>query len=270
MSPRTALRYLLMTAVTLTFLFPIYWLFICAFKTPEEIFASPPVWWPQGLALNAWTQIWRDNDLVGIVNSLVIAGVSTAVAMVLGTMAAYSLARYRTGGEHLAMWIISQRLIPPIAIVFPVFILFAWAGLVDSYTGLILLYSAFNLPYVIWMMRGYIEDMPRELEDAALVDGCSRFQMLFRIVFPVVRSGFFATAVFTFVFAWNEFIMALVLTRTQVATYPVIMAGYFNPQFTQWGRIGALSLVASLPVFLVVGLAQRYLVRGLSLGAVKG
>jgi multiple sugar transport system permease protein len=265
-----ALRYAAMLAVTVVFVFPIYWLFIAAFKTPEEIFASPPVWWPSEWALNYFVQILRDNDIRGIGNSLVVAGISSAIAMLLGTMAAYSLARFRTGGENLAMWVISQRMIPPITIVFPVFMLFAWAGLVDTYTGLVLLYTAFNLPYVIWMMRGYIEDVPRELEESALVDGCTRFQMLFRIVFPLVRGGFFATAVFTFIFAWNEFIFALVLTRTYIPTYPVILAGYFTPQFIQWGRIGALSLLASLPVFLVVALAQRYLARGISLGAVKG
>src|SRR3546814_769052 len=112
-------------------------------------------------------------------------------------------------------------MMPPVAIVFPVFLLYVWLGGVDTYWGLILLYTAFNLPYVIWMMRGYIMDIPIELEESALVDGCSRWQVLMDVVFPMARSGLFATAVFTFVFAWNDFIFALVLTRTEVITYPV-------------------------------------------------
>jgi ABC-type spermidine/putrescine transport system permease subunit II len=130
--------------------------------------------------------------------------------------------------------------------------------------------AAFNLPYVIWMMRGYVQDVPIELEEAALVDGCTRWQALVRIVFPVLRAGFFATAVFTFIFACNEFIFALLLTRTNVLTYPVLVSYYFGAQQTQWARVAAISLVGALPVFLMVATAQRYLVRGISLGAVKG
>src|SRR5215813_9684307 len=118
-------------------------------------------------------------------------------------------------------WIISQRMMPPVAIAFPVFLLYVWLGWVDTYIGLITLYTAFSLPYVIWMMRGYIEDIPLELEESALIDGCSRWEVLWKVVFPMARSGLFATAVFTFVCSWNDFLFALVLTRTEVTTYTV-------------------------------------------------
>ena len=267
---RLALRYVLILASIAFFCFPLYWLFLMAFKTPEEVFAVTPVWWPSEWQLGTFLIVWRDNDLRAIWNTLIIASASTAIAMVLGTIAAYSIARFKTGGENLAVWIISQRLIPPIVIVFPVFQMYVWAGLVDTFTGLVLLYAAFNLPYVIWMMRGYVADVPVELEEAALVDGCSRWQALFRIIFPVIRAGFFATAVFTFIFACNEFIFGLVLTRTNVLTYPVLVSHYFGAQQTQWARVAAISLLGSLPVFLMVATAQRYLVRGISMGAVKG
>jgi multiple sugar transport system permease protein len=190
--------------------------------------------------------------------------------MLFGTIAGYSLARYRTGGEHLAIWFISQRMIPPIAIVFPVFLLFAMLGWVDTYHGLILLYVAFNLPYVVWMMRGYFEDVPIELEESALIDGCTRWQALTKVILPVARNGIFATAVFTFIFAWNDYIFALVLTRTQVATFTVQVMGYFGAQSTIWAKISAMSVLGTLPIFLAVATMQRYLVRGISLGAVKG
>jgi len=266
----TAARVAGAVAITVVFLFPIYWLFVTAFKTPEEVFASPPVWMPATPTLETFVVLFRDGDVWAIWNSLVIAGVSTVVAMFLGTIAAYSLARFRTGGEHLAIWIISQRMIPPIAVVFPIFLLFAGLGLIDTYVGLILLYTAFNLPYVIWMMRGYVEDVPRELEESALVDGLTRWQVLMRVVFPMARTGLFATAVFTFIFAWNEFIFALVLTRTDVLTFPVQVSHYFGQQQTFWAKIGAMSVLGALPVFLTVAMAQKLLVRGISMGAVKG
>jgi multiple sugar transport system permease protein len=257
-------------AVTLLFLFPVYWLFMIAFKTPEEIFHSPPVWYPAHIQFANFAVLFKDGDAVTVGNSLLLAGCSTLISMFLGTLCAYSLARFKTGGENLAVWIISQRMIPPIAIVFPLFLLYVWFGWVDTYFGMILLYTAFNLPYVIWMMRGYIEDVPIDLEQSALVDGCTRWQVLLRVVFPMVRTGLFATAVFSFVFAWNDFIFALVMTRSAVTTYPVQVTHYFGAQSNFWAKIAAMSVLGTLPVLVAVAALQKYLVRGISLGAVKG
>ncbi len=267
---KLALRYVAVIALTILFLFPIYWLFMISFKTANEIYAYPPVWWPETLQLSNYRVLFEDGDAATVGNSLIVAGVSTIFAMILGTICAYSLARFKTGGEHLANWIISQRMIPPIAIVFPVFLLYVWFGMVDTYFGLILLYTAFNLPYVIWMMRGYIMDIPISLEQAALVDGYTRWQVVWKVVFPMCRAGLFATAIFTFVFAWNDFIFALVLTRTDVATYTVQVTHYFGGQSNFWGKISAMSVLGTLPIFFIVAFMQKYLVRGISLGAVKG
>jgi multiple sugar transport system permease protein len=265
-----ALRYAAAVALTIVFVFPIYWLFIISFKTPDEIFAFPPKWYPGSLQLANYRVLFKDGDAETVWNSLVLAGVSTVLAMILGTICAYSLVRFKTGGEHLSVWIISQRMMPPIAIVFPIFLLYVWLGWVDTYQGLILLYTAFSLPYVIWMMRGYIEEIPVELEESALVDGCTRWQVLWRVVFPMARSGLFATAVFTFVFAWNDFLFALVLTRTEVITYTVQVTHYFGGQSNFWAKIAAMSVLGTVPVFFTVATLQRYLVRGISMGAVKG
>jgi multiple sugar transport system permease protein len=267
---QTGLRLAAAVLVTLFFLFPIYWLFMISFKTADEIFSYPPAWYPATPNLESYYVLFRDGDAVTVWNSFVVAGASTVIAMFIGTICAYSLARYRTGGEHLANWIISQRMIPPIAVVFPVFLLFVWLKLVDTFTGVILLYTAFNLPYVIWMMRGYIMDIPRALEESALVDGCTRWQVIWKVVFPMSRAGLFATAIFTFVFAWNEFLFALVLTRTEVATYTVQVTHYFGGQSNFWGKISAMSVLGTVPIFIAVAFMQRYLVRGISLGAVKG
>jgi len=267
---RLTLRLVLAVLVTLFFLFPIYWLFMISFKTPDEIFSYPPKWYPGQIQFGSYLVLFKDGDADTVWNSFIIAGSSTLLAMFLGTLCAYSLARFRTGGDHLSNWIISQRMVPPIAVVFPIFLLYVWLGWVDTYLGVILLYTAFNLPYVIWMMRGYIMDIPRALEESALVDGCTRWQVIWKVVFPMSRAGLFATAIFTFVFAWNEFIFALVLTRTEVTTYTVQVTHYFGGQSNFWTKISAMSVLGTLPIFIIVAFMQRYMVRGISLGAVKG
>jgi multiple sugar transport system permease protein len=267
---RLSARYLIALLLVIVFCFPVYWLFIISFKTPDEIFAFPPVWYPESIQFKNYAVLFKDGDAWSVWNSLVLASVSTFVAMILGTLAAYSLVRFKTGGENLAVWIISQRMMPPVAIVFPLFLLYVYLGWVDSYFGLIILYTAFSLPYVIWMMRGYIEDIPLELEESALVDGCTRLEVLWKVVLPMARSGLFATAVFTFIFAWNDFLFALVLTRTEVTTYTVQVTHYFGGQSNFWAKIAAMSVLGTIPVFFTVAVMQRYLVRGISMGAVKG
>jgi multiple sugar transport system permease protein len=267
---RLAFRYVLATMLVIVFVFPVYWLFSISFKTPDEIFAFPPVWYPASIQFSNYWVLFKDGDAWTVWNSLVLASVSTVFAMILGTIAAYSLVRFKTGGENLAVWIISQRMMPPVAIVFPIFLLYVYLGWVDTFHGLIILYTAFSLPYVIWMMRGYIEDIPLELEESALVDGCTRWEVLWKVVLPMARSGLFATAVFTFIFAWNDFLFALVLTRTEVTTYTVQVTHYFGGQSNFWAKIAAMSVLGTIPVFFTVAIMQRYLVRGISMGAVKG
>ncbi len=267
---RLILRTAIAVFAALIFIFPIYWLAAISIKSPEEIFAYPPVWIPEGFNLSSYVTLFRDGDAWAVWHSLVTAGVSTVFAMLFGTLAAYSIVRYRTGGDNLAIWIISQRMIPPICIAFPVFLLFVGWQLVDTYTGLIVLYTAFNIPYVTWMMRGYLQEIPQELEQSALVDGLSRWAVLWKVVMPMARAGLFATAVFTFIFAWNEFLFALILTGSDVVTYTVKVTGYFGSQSTFWSKIGAMSMLGVLPMIFVVGTMQRFIVRGISMGAVKG
>lgn len=258
------------TLVTGLFVFPVFWLFMTAFKSAEEIFASPPVWWPSAPHLDNFRAMMEGDDLRSIFNSLVVASVSTVIAMVLGSLAAYSLARFRTGGERMSVWIMSLRMVPPMALAFPLFLMFATVGLVDSYPSLVLVYVAINLPYVIWVMRGFIEDIAPELEQSALIDGCTRWQALVHVVLPMARAGLMATAVFAFVYAFNEFAFAVVLTRSEVVTFPVQITHHFAPMSTYWARIGAMSILGCLPVFLMVVAMNKHLVRGLSGGALKG
>lgn len=267
---RSIVWYAVSLAACIVFLFPVYWMFSVSLKRPEEIFRSPPAWFPSDPQFGNFRILFTEGDVWSIVNSLVIAGSSTVIAMLLGALCAYGIVRYRVGGEHLPIFIIAQRLLPPIAIVFPLFLIYAQFGLADTYHGLILLYTAFALPFVIWMARGFIMEVPKELEEVALVDGCSRFGVFWRVVVPMARNGLFATAVFAFIYSWNEFLFALVMTRSNVTTYTVQISSYFGSQSTFWAKISAMSVLGTIPVLIVVALMQRYLVRGISLGAVKG
>ena len=150
------------------------------------------------------------------------------------------------------------------------FLLFVGLRWVDTYHGLILLYTAINLPYVIWVMRGFVQDIPIEIEESAAIDGCSRWQVLLHVIFPMARMGMLATSVFAFIYGMNEFAYAVVLTRVNVLTFTVKITHYFGNQTTTWAWIAGLAVLGSLPVFITVVLMQRYLVRGISMGALKG
>lgn len=263
------IRYLIVAFALIFFLFPIFWVATIAFKSPEEYFRNPPVWLPSRFEVSHFKQLFVNRSIVSLTNSLIVATASTVLALVVGCPAAYSLARFNTGGHNFAFWILSQRFLPPVAVVFPVFLLFRLIQWVDTYHGLIILYTTFNLPFVVWMMRGYFQDVPAEIEESAMVDGASRLRSFWSITLPLSLPGLIATSVFTFIFNWNEFLFALVLTRTQVITMPVALSGYFGAQSSFWGEAAALTLIATIPVVVLTLLVQRHLVAGLTLGAVK-
>ena len=262
-------RYLALAAILAFFLFPLFWLATLAVKTPNEYFASPPVWLPASPTLVHLQALAKSKGFGSFPNSLIIASGATLLAMVLGCPAAYSMARYRTGGNPFALWVLSQRMLPPIVLVLPIFILFRALKWIDSLHGLIVLYAAFNLPYVIWMMRGYFQDIAYEVEDSALVDGCNPLQALWYVTLPLAMGGLLTTAVFTFIFAWNEFLFAVILTRVNATPVTVAIAGMFGAQSQFLGQVAWFSWISLMPVFILTIIIQRYLVRGLTLGAIK-
>lgn len=263
------LRYLIILAALIFFLFPIYWVATMSIKTPSEYFHNPPVWWPSGFDLSHFQRLFTNKSINALGRSLVITGLSSLLALVVACPAAYSLARFNTGGHNFAFWILSQRFLPPVAVIIPIFLLFRVLKWVDTYHGMILLYATFNLPFGVWMMRGYFQEIPIEIEESALVDGASRWTVLWRMVLPLAVPGLIATAVFTFIFTWNEFLFALVLTRINAVTLPVALTSYFGAQSAFWGEASALSLIATLPVVILTLLVQKHLAAGLTLGAVK-
>jgi len=251
------------------FLFPIMWIVLTAFKTPEEFLTSPPVWIPRTPSLGYFAHVIQTGGLKALMNSLIISLSATLLAVLIGSLAAYGLARYKTGGDNLPFYVLSQRFIPPVAVIFPFLLLFKTLKWMDTYQALIIVYLTFNLPYAVWMMRGFFLEIPVEIEESALVDGCSPFGAFWRISLPLVAPGLVATGVFCFIFSWAEFFFAVALTRNNVVPLSVYIVNFFGKHMVQWGEIGATSIMAMLPLFLLSFLMQRYLVRGLTLGAVK-
>jgi multiple sugar transport system permease protein len=217
-----------------------------------------------------------EKGTLALRNSLIIAGAATLISVLIGSMAAYSLARFKTGGRHLGFWLLSQRMLPPVVLVIPFFLLLREMGKInprlgfDQHIPLIVIYAVFNLPYVIWMMRSYFAGVPVEIEESAMIDGSTRLGALMRITLPLALPGLIATTTFAFIFAWTEFLFAVVFTRTNAVTIPVVISGFTGGQGSNWGRACALSVVATAPVFILVLLFQKHLVRGLTLGAVRG
>ena len=260
-------------------LLPLYWVFVASIKPQEDLLHDPPVWWPGNPTdLHYAEALNQFGGWKGLKNSLIVSAATTVLALAIGTMAAYSMARFRTGGKHLAFWFLSQRLLPPIAVILPVFLLDSryseeWVGvrLIDTHIGLILLYTVFALPFTVWMMYVYFRQMPVELEEAALVDGCSRWQALWKVAWPLAAPGLISAAAFAFIFSWTEFLFALFLARGSTVTLPVALAGMATSfQGNLYGEVSALTMVSLIPAVVLGVLVQRHLVRGLTLGAVRG
>ncbi len=249
---------------------PVYWLVTISLKPEIDQFAVPPIWFAFKPTLQHYFTAFQSGEFTQYFeNSIAIAALSTLLALALGVPAAYGLSRFPA--PRLSFWILSTRMLPPIVTVIPIFLMLRQAHLLDSLTGLIIVYTGFNLPFVIWMMQSFFNEVPRDLEEAAMLDGESRFGAFLRIVLPLVTPGLAATAVFCLIVAWNEFLFALILTQTDSAmTVPVGIAAQVTQYEIKWGAMSAAGVAAMLPVLLFATAAQKYLVRGLSLGAVKG
>jgi multiple sugar transport system permease protein len=251
------------------FLFPILWITLTAFKSGDEFLKSPPVWIPRNPSFYYFGRVIDSGGLKALKNSLIIASAATLLSLLIGSLAAYGLARYKVGGDNLPFYILSQRFLPPVAVIFPFLLVFKTLKWMDTLQALVVVYLTFNLPYAVWMMRGFFQEIPREIEESALVDGCGPFGAFWRIALPLAAPGMVATGVFCFIFAWFELFFAVSLTRNNAVPLSVHLPNFFGKYTVFWGEIGAMSVVAMLPMFLMSILVQRYLVRGLTMGAVK-
>jgi sorbitol/mannitol transport system permease protein len=256
-------------ALALLVFFPIFWTLLSAFKTEADAAAIPPVFVFHA-TLDNFRTVFDSNYLSYFWNSALIAGGSTLLALGFGLPAAYGLAF--NPSKHtpkVLSWVLSTKMLPLVGALIPLIIIYKRVGLFDSRLGMILLYAAFNLPLVIWMMRSFFAELPREILEAAAVDGARFVRTLVRIVLPLSAPGLMATVLLSLIFSWNEFLLAVNLTGANSGTLPVFISGFMTSEGLFWAKMSAASTLAVAPVILAGWLAQRSLVRGLTFGAVK-
>lgn len=259
----------LIAIVIIACIFPFVWMVMTSLKTRVQTI-DPSVWIFSPTLENYQSVFQKRNLFMYIKNSSIVVSLTTLISLVLGTLAAYGLARFRfPRREDIAFWILSLRMLPPMAVVIPFFLLGRFIGLLDTHILLIIVYLSFNIPFTVWMMRGFIEEIPQEVEEAAWIDGCSRIQGLFRVVFPLILPGIAATAIFCVIQSWNEFALAFFLTSFNARTVPTTVTFFLSVLGVIWGEMAAVGVVATAPVLLFALLVQKYLVRGLTLGALK-
>ncbi|MGH3088082.1 MAG: carbohydrate ABC transporter permease [Rubrobacteraceae bacterium] len=256
--------------ITLLYVVPLLWMVLTAFKTPNQAFTQTPTWIfiP---TLQNFGKVLAGGVFSGyLLNSLFVASVSTLGALALGSGIAYPLARVRVPGKRqLAMWILSLRIIPPIVVVVPLFLMLSGVGLQGTMWSLVLLYTYMNLPLTVWLLRGFFAEMPVEIEEAARVDGASGLRVFVQITIPLTMPGIVATGLLAFIFAWNEFLFANILSGAFNQTAPIGLTEYVTPVGVRWTEIMAAGAIVVIPVWVAALSVQRYLVRGLSMGAVK-
>lgn len=300
-----ALRVVVAIVVCAIFMIPVVWMFSTAFKprkaiisTPPQVFFRPTLegfvglfwkrstlteaqmaeyqkrtdlhWWDR-VALEQGLAIVRPSDYVGqLRNSVIIAGGSTILAVGLGVLAAYAFSRFKVKGQaDMEFFILSTRMLPPVVVTIPIFLMYRRLGIFDTHVGMIILYTVFNLSLSVWLLKGFIDEIPREYEEAALIDGYSRWQAFTKIVLPQSITGIAATTVFCLIFAWNEYAFALMLTSNRARTAPPSIPSVIGTAGVDWAAIAAGSLLFLIPVVIITFALRKYLLRGITFGAIR-
>jgi multiple sugar transport system permease protein len=263
----------LASVVVAVVILPLYWMVITAFKPGSEIYVAQPTLWPQEPTLEGFRSLFRRIPFAQqLGNSLVVALSATALATAVSTLAAYALTRLRFRGRNVLAGLFFSAYLVPVAVLFiPVFLLMQTFGLLNTFAGLVLAYQSFTIPFSVWMLRGYFQGIPVELEEAARLDGCNRLQALHRIVLPLAAPGIVASAILSFTLAWNEFLLAVVImTQQRDTTAPVGLQSFLFADSAHWSELMGGALIMGMPILVLYLLAQRYIVSGLTAGGVRG
>ena len=246
--------------ISLITLFPIIWILITSVKPTIDIPAYPPKVIFQPTLEHYERAFSRSGFFSSFLDSTLIAVVVMLLSVTLGSMCAYSLARFNTGGKNFRFWILSQRMFPPVAMILPLYILMRRLHLLDTYFALIITHTVINLPFTVWLMRGFIIDLPKEIDEAALIDGCSIWQVFWRIIIPVVKPGLVAAAIFALITSWNEFLFAMILTGGEVKTVPLLASEVITDKEVLWGPMSAIGTMAAIPIIIFTLFVQKYIV----------
>ncbi len=261
--------HLILIGASLVILLPILWVMRTSFANRLIAYKIPPVWFFTPTLENYRIIFEKYPFQKYFYNSLLVSAAASLVALALGALAAYSIARFRTGDPILRLSMLSTQMLPPITLVIPIFLLARLLHLWDSRLGLILAYLSFNLPYTVWILIGFFQSIPVDLEEAAMIDGCSRVQAFWRVTIPVSLPGLLAAGVFNFILNWNEFLFALILTGRETRTLPVAIASLWTQQGVQIGAVSAATFLVILPVIVLTWVIQKSLVRNLTFGSIK-
>ena len=253
------------------YLVPVIVLFLTSFKTQVQIMETGFNWFFMPTLRNYANVLLEQGFLRYMTNSLIVGLVSTLFTLIIGGLASYALVRFDFLGKGtISFGTLLLRMIPPAVLVVPIYVLWSYFGLADTRLGLIIIYVGLNLPFTIWVLISFISDVPVELEEAAVVDGCGPWKIFFTIILPLIKPGLAAAAIFTFRIAWNEFILALVLTNRMTRTLPVATTIYLTDTGVEWGNITAMGTLVALPAIIFTFIAAKQLIAGLTAGAVKG
>lgn len=269
---KNILLFIALIIIVLGILFPVLWFFALSIKSHRIAFQTPPAFFFRP-TLSAYKSVFVGGTRYPqyLINSIIISSLNTILCLVLGLPAAYSFSRFDFKGRKPSMlFVLVTRMLPPISLMVPFYILANKLHLIDTHIALILAYMVYNLPFIIWMMKGFLDDIPVDLDESALIDGCSRWSAFIRIVLPLSAPGLVVTSILNFIFSWNEFLWASVLTGMRSKTMTVGISAFWTNVSLQWAQIGAASTVFLLPPIAVVIFFRKYVVSGLTLGAIKG
>jgi multiple sugar transport system permease protein len=284
--------HLLLLVIAGLFFFPTFWVFMTSFKTPREYYSMPPSLFPKQFqifhykeAFFPWTvdpteqasNYWVEESagrvesvMPQILNSFIITAGAVILSLAVGAPASYALSRFRfKGSKDLSLWVLSTRMMPPIVVAIPIFWVMRSVGLSGKHIGLIMVYVMINLPFVVWMMKGFFDDIPYEIEEAARIDGASGLQTFLRVILPLAIGGIVATSLFCVFLSWNEFLFSVILTDSSSQTLPVALSLFRQDRGILWGQMSAVIVVATAPILLITLFLQKQVVKGLTAGAVK-
>jgi multiple sugar transport system permease protein len=281
----TATRYAILTLWALVVAFPLYWMITTSFKPSDQWFAWPPVWFPSPATLDNYRDVWlgttsvaagadyameMQTPFLALRNTMLLAFGATACAVLYGAIIAYGVSRYQLLSESKMFQLLMLRMVPPIVIVAPLSLYYSYIGLLDSMFGLGVLYFLTSLPYAVWMTKSFIDEVPREVEQAAEILGASRWRTVFEVVLPLIRSGLVATFMFILILNWSEYLLALILSKTHMVTLPVQLSKFEgSTEGRLFGRQAALSVGITVPLMIVGLLIRKHLARGFSFGMVR-
>jgi multiple sugar transport system permease protein len=268
----TALTYLGLAVALVFFLAPFAWIVTTSLKGNEDFFSFPPVWVPTEPSLTHYAGLFtRSSGGRYFMNSLIISTLSMLSALVVSLPTGYAIARWRFGGGLLSIFLLVLRMLPAIALIIPLYVMYKALGLTNSYLGLVIVYTVTYIPFAVWLLVGFLRDFPVEIEEAAMIDGCSRLRALVSVVVPIIAPGLAVVALFAFIATWNEFLFAVVLTGIETKTMMVLVTSFTSGGTDMfYGEASASVVLGVLPAFAVAFLLQRYLVKGLALGGTKG